>query len=36
MMAIYFERWETARNIAQFYRITVTPTLFGEWALIRE
>jgi predicted DNA-binding WGR domain protein len=33
---IYLERHDPARNMARFYSLTVTPTLFGEWALIRE
>jgi predicted DNA-binding WGR domain protein len=33
---IYLERIDPARNMARFYRIIVTPTLFGDWSLIRE
>jgi predicted DNA-binding WGR domain protein len=36
MTTIYLQRIDPERNMARFYRITVTPTLFGEWALIRE
>lgn len=36
MTAVYLERVDPARNMARFYVITATPTLFGEWALIRE
>ena len=34
--SIYLERREPARNIQRFYAITVTRTLFGSWALVRE
>ena len=27
---------EPTRNIDRFYVVDVTPTLFGEWALVRE
>lgn len=30
------ERREPARNRRRFYAITVTRTLFGSWALVRE
>ena len=36
MTSIHLERREPARNIQRFYAITVTRTLFGSWALIRE
>jgi predicted DNA-binding WGR domain protein len=36
MTSIYLQRIDPERNMARFYRITVIPTLFGEWALIRE
>lgn len=36
MNAFYLERHDPARNMARFYRITVVPTLFGDWAVIRE
>lgn len=36
MHAFYLERHEPERNMARFYRITVVPTLFGDWAVIRE
>lgn len=32
----YLERIEAAQNLKRFYRITVAPTLFGQWAVIRE
>ena len=34
--SIYLERREPAHNRLRFYAITVTPTLFGSWALVRE
>ena len=36
MTAIYLERREPARNRWRFYAITVTRTLFGSWAMVRE
>jgi predicted DNA-binding WGR domain protein len=36
MRTVYLERHEPAQNMARFYRMTLVPTLFGEWALIRE
>jgi len=33
---IHLERREPARNRQRFYAITVTRTLFGSWALVRE
>jgi len=36
MPAIHLERREPARNIQRFYAITVTRTLFGAWAMVRE
>jgi predicted DNA-binding WGR domain protein len=36
MTAIFLQRIDPERNMARFYRIAVTPTLFGDWALIRE
>jgi predicted DNA-binding WGR domain protein len=35
-MMVYLERISPDRNVRRFYRATVRPTLFGEWALIRE
>jgi len=32
----HIERRELARNRLRFYNITVTRTLFGSWALVRE
>ena len=36
MASFYLERREPARNIQRFYAITVTRTLFGAWAMVRE
>jgi predicted DNA-binding WGR domain protein len=36
MTRTYLERRDPAHNMKRFYLITITPTLFGEWALIRE
>ena len=33
---VRLERREPARNCQRFYWISVTPTLFGEWALVRQ
>jgi predicted DNA-binding WGR domain protein len=32
----YLARTDPARNMNRFYIVDVTPTLFGEWALLRE
>jgi predicted DNA-binding WGR domain protein len=32
----YLQKIDPDRNMHRFYRATVAPTLFGEWALIRE
>jgi predicted DNA-binding WGR domain protein len=36
MTPIRLERREPARNIQRFYAISVTRTLFGSWAMVRE
>ena len=36
MTSIRLERREPARNLQRFYAITVTRTLFGQWAMVRE
>ena len=36
MTSIHLEQREPARNIQRFYAITVTRTLFNEWAVVRE
>jgi len=35
-MHTYLEKRQSAKNVARFYRMTVIPNLFGEWALSRE
>ena len=32
----FLTRTDPARNIDRFYIVDVTPTLFGEWTLVRE
>ena len=32
----YLTRTDPTRNINRFYVVGITPTLFGEWALLRE
>ena len=32
----YLTRTDPTRNINRFYVVAVTPTLFGEWAVLRE
>jgi predicted DNA-binding WGR domain protein len=32
----YLTRADPARNMNRFYVVAVTPTLFGEWAVLRE
>ncbi len=36
MPVLYLEKRIPALNQKRFYTITVTPTLFGPWALVRE
>ena len=33
---IHLTRTDPTRNMARFYTMSVQPTLFGEWALLRE
>ena len=33
MSTVYLERRDVERNMARFYAVTITPTLFGEWAV---
>lgn len=35
-MRTYLERVDPTARMARFYAVTVTPTLFGEWAVVRE
>lgn len=36
MSAVVLGRIDPARNMARFYRLDVQPTLFGDWALVKE
>lgn len=36
MSALYLTRIDAEQNMRRFYRIDVQPTLFGEFALVRE
>ena len=33
---VFLTRTDTSRNINRFYVVSVTETLFGEWAVMRE
>jgi len=35
-MAVYLEKRDPDKRQARFYRIRVSQTLFGSWAIIRE
>ncbi|MBL8658910.1 MAG: WGR domain-containing protein [Rhodospirillales bacterium] len=32
----YLEKHDPARNMQRYYRVSVTPALFGEFAMVRE
>ena len=36
MNTILLERHDPKTNMARFYAMSVAPTLFGRWALVRE
>lgn len=36
MSRVYLRRTDPAANMARFYLMSVQPTLFGEWELVRE
>lgn len=36
MNLAYLERVDPGRNMLRFYAIRIAPTLFGEWAVVRE
>lgn len=36
MSDVYLTRVEPGQNMARYYRMSLQPTLFGEWALVRE
>lgn len=35
-MASFFTRIDPVKNISRFYLVDVTPTLLGEWSVLRE
>ena len=35
MNVIHLERRDQAKNMNRFYKIVITQTLFGDWALVR-
>ncbi len=35
-MRAYLKRIDAAAGMARFYVVTIQPTLFGEWAVVRE
>ncbi|MCF6371258.1 WGR domain-containing protein [Rhizobium halophilum] len=36
MTAVYLTRVDKDRNMARYYVMSVQPTLFGEWSVVRE
>lgn len=32
----YLEKRDAMRNMQRYYRVSVAPTLFGDWAMVRE
>ncbi|QRG10307.1 WGR domain-containing protein (plasmid) [Xanthobacter dioxanivorans] len=36
MSTVQLRRIDPSRNMARFYMLTVQPSLFGEWCLVRE
>ena len=36
MNVAYLEKIDPARNQMRFYAVTVAPTLFGQWAVVKE
>lgn len=36
MSAVYLTRVDDSKNMARYYRMSLQPTLFGEWAVVRE
>ena len=33
---VYLTKIDASRNMARFYALDLQPTLFGEWALVKE
>jgi predicted DNA-binding WGR domain protein len=36
MKPIYLERHDSDKNLHRFYQLHVMPSIFGDWALVRE
>lgn len=36
MSVAYLEKRDVSRNMQRYYRVSVAPTLFGEFAVVRE
>lgn len=36
MNDVYLARIDASQNMARYYRMTIQPTLFGEWSVVRE
>lgn len=36
MSDVYLTRIDPDQNMARYYRMSLQPTLFGEWAVVRE
>ncbi len=36
MSDVYLIRVDASQNMARYYRMSVQPTLFGEWSVVRE
>ncbi len=36
MSTVYLTRVDASQNMARYYRMSVQPTLFGEWSVVRE
>lgn len=36
MSDLYLTRVDASQNMARYYRMTLQPTLFGEWSVVRE
>lgn len=36
MSDVYLTRFDPAKNMARYYVMSLQPTLFGEWSVVRE
>lgn len=36
MTDVYLTRVNASQNMARYYRMTIQPTLFGDWSVVRE